>query len=475
MNAQTSFSSKEIQAASSDQYLNGLLKQCQGQTVALQDSETATWLQQVRDHASSSLAQSSMPTKRDEEWRFTDLSPLMQHDFQADGEASVAPSTVEGLTLPEASTTRLVFVNGVYSHQLSDVTDLPKGVYVGNLSCMSAAHTSRLQNYLAQQEGSEELFTALNTASLTDAAVIWAAPNQIVETPIHLLFLSVPGETPTLSQPRALVVAHTSASLEVIEQYTSLSESENRPNTGELPARQGELPARPYLTNAVTEIWAEENAQVTHTRVQQESQQGFHIGKSAITQSRDSRYTCNAISFGARLSRHKLDVFCHGSQSDTNLNGLTVIRGEQLSDTHSAIAYTTPHCTSDQLHKCIIDDRAHAVFNGKVFVPKAAQLTNAAQLNRNLLLSPKAHVNTKPQLQITADNVQCSHGATVSQLEADELFYLRSRGLNESDARNLLIDAFAAEMLQRIPTPSLRKTLSASLREGRGQKAEGRG
>jgi Fe-S cluster assembly protein SufD len=216
----------------------------------------------------------------------------------------------------------------------------------------------------------------------------------------------------------------------------------------------------PYFTNAVTEIWVQDNAQVKHNRIQQESENGFHIAKNAIAQARDSRYTCNEINLGGKLYRNNLDIFQTGEQTTTHLNGLVAISGEQVSDTHSAIFLTKPHGTTDQLHKCIIDGSAHAVFNGKVFVPKAAQLTNAAQLNRNLLLSPRARVNTKPELQITADNVKCSHGATVSQLEADEVFYLRSRGLTEADSRRLLVDAFAAEILECISIESLRQTLT---------------
>jgi Fe-S cluster assembly protein SufD len=215
-----------------------------------------------------------------------------------------------------------------------------------------------------------------------------------------------------------------------------------------------------YFTNAVTEIVLEENAQVSHTRIERESKAAFHIGKSAIAQGRYSRYTCDAITLGAKLSRHNLEVFQTGEGTETTLNGLTLIGGEQLADTHSAIALNHPNGTSNQLHKCIVDDRAHAVFNGKVFVPQTAQFTNASQLNRNLLLSPKARVDTKPQLEITADQVKCSHGATVSQLDADEVFYLQSRGINETDARELLLDAFAAEILNCIPVTSLRQRLS---------------
>jgi Fe-S cluster assembly protein SufD len=271
--------------------------------------------------------------------------------------------------------------------------------------------------------------------------------NVVVETPIHLVFISVVGETATISQPRCLVVAEGGSQVTLVEEYTNRRGAESAEEEGV------------YFTNAVTEVWVGDNAEVSHTRVEQEGAEAFHIGKTAIAQSRDSRYTCHAITLGAKLSRHNLEILQTGEQTQTTLNGLTIISGKQLSDTHSAIALNYPHGTSDQLHKCIVGDRAHAVFNGKILVPKAAQLTNASQLNRNLLLSSKARVDTKPQLEITADNVKCAHGATVSQLEDDEIFYLQSRGIDENDARKLLINAFAAEVINQIPVPSLREIL----------------
>ncbi|MGK7874529.1 MAG: Fe-S cluster assembly protein SufD [Xenococcaceae cyanobacterium] len=431
-----------------DDYLGGLLRQCEEENSVV-NAGIAIWLEELRQKAASQIVHSRMPTKKDEEWRFTDLSELLQLNFQVAGEATVTPDAVEAFKLPEAAQSRVVFVNGIYAPELSDVSALPEGVYAGNLAKLPLPQSAKIVKYLAQQEGATEVFTALNTSGLKDVAVIWAAPNVVVETPIHLLQLSVAAEYPTFSQPRALVVAETGSSLELVEYYGAIIEG-----CSDIPQN------RPYFTNAVTEIWVQENAQVNHSRIQRESGDGFHIGKSAIAQARDSRYTCNEISLGGKLYRHNLEVLQTGEQTETQLNGLTIIGGEQLADTHSVVSLTKPHGTTDQLHKCIIDNRAHAVFNGKVFVPKAAQLTNAAQLNRNLLLSPKARVNTKPELQITADNVKCSHGATVSQLEADEVFYLRSRGLTESDARHLLIDAFAAEILERIPVESLRQRLT---------------
>ncbi|HEY9903076.1 MAG TPA: Fe-S cluster assembly protein SufD, partial [Candidatus Sericytochromatia bacterium] len=432
-----------------DTYLAGLLNQCQALDLQVIDPDIAALLQELRARASLWLDKLTIPTKRDEEWRFTDLSRLLKVNFQKpEVNVDLAESAVAELSLPEAPI-RLVFVNGVYTANLSSLTDLPEGLVVGNLAQLPVTHRSKVSQYLAQPQGVTDVFTSLNTAGLTDAAVVWVAKNTVVETPIHLLFLSVANESATINQPRCLVVAESGSQVTLVEDYLNRKDAKEEV----------------YFTNAVTEIFLEQNAQVSHTRIQRESEAAFHIGKSAIAQARDSRYTCNAISFGARLSRHNLEVLQTGEQTETTLNGLTVIAGEQLADTHSVLAYTKPYGTSNQLHKCIVADKAHAVFNGKVFVPQAAQLTNAGQLNRNLLLSPKARVDTKPQLEITADNVKCSHGATVGQLEADEIFYLQSRGLNQADARNLLIDAFAAEILNQVPIPSLSQQLSQFVRE----------
>jgi Fe-S cluster assembly protein SufD len=435
-------------SSSQDAYLIELLNQSQALGLQVIDPEMVALLNELRDRASQWVKKLTLPTRRDEEWRFTDLSPLSQVNFQTSTNSALPESLLNQFALPEAPI-RLAFVNGVYAAQLSSLADLPEGLVVSNLAQLPVTHRSRVGEYLAQQQGATELFTALNTASLTDAAVVWVAKNTVVETPIHLLFISTTDEVPIISQPRCLVVAETGSQLSLVESYVASVDG-----CPDIPVH------RPYFTNPVTEIWVEENAQVTHTRSQREAADAIHIGKSAIAQARNSRYTCNAITLGAKLSRHHLDVYQTGEGTETTLNGLTMIGGEQVADTHSAIALNHPHGISNQLHKCIVDDRGHAVFNGKVFVPKAAQFTNAGQLNRNLLLSPKARVDTKPQLEITADQVKCSHGATVSQLDADEVFYLQSRGLNEANARELLLDAFAAEILNRIPVASLRHRLA---------------
>ncbi|PMB42874.1 Fe-S cluster assembly protein SufD [Fischerella thermalis CCMEE 5205] len=406
-------------------------------------SKSEGWLQQVRDRAANWVRHSVLPTTRDEEWRFTDLSALRQVKFNVETRLIASLQDID--ILPEAANSRLVFVNGIYVPELSAVAGLPKGVVVSNLD---AASQLGVQKYLAQAEGALDVFTALNTAGINDVAVVWVPKNVVVETLIHLVFIAA-GDEPFISQPRCLVVAESGSQVSLVEEYRNRHDAKNAKDV--------------YLTNAVTEIWIEDNAQVNHTRVEWDSREAFHVGKTAVTQGRYSRYTCNAISLGGRVSRHNLEILQTGEQTETNLNGLTVIGGNQLADTHSAIALNYPYGTSRQLHKTIVGDRAHAVFNGKVFVPKLAQLTDAAQLNRNLLLSSKARVDTKPQLEITADNVKCAHGATVSQLEDDEIFYLQSRGIDEESARSLLVHAFAAEIINQLPVPSLCEKLTQTI------------
>ncbi len=403
--------------------------------------DTLSGLQDIRDHATARIQELAIPSTRDEEWRFTDLSSLLEIQWQAiAGQPSaIAQTEIEPFYLPEASI-RLVFVDGVYLPELSAIADLPADVFVGDFTTAQTGGRADLLAHLAQQPGAAETFTTLNTASLTDGAIVVIPANQVIESPIHLLFVSTAGQAVAVTHPRCLVTVGTNSSVTLIEDYVAVSDSV-------------------YFTNAVTEIAIAANAQVSHTRVQRDSKAAFHIGKTAVSQARDARYTCNAIAFGAALSRHNLEVYQTGEQTSTTLNGLTFISGAQVADTHSLISYTKPHGSSNQIHKCIVDGKAHAVFNGKIFVPQAAQLTDARQLSQNLLLSEKARIDTKPQLEITADNVKCAHGATVSQLENDEIFYLQSRGISQAQSVRLLTYAFAYEVIHQIAIASLRDTL----------------
>ncbi|WP_348242803.1 Fe-S cluster assembly protein SufD [Leptolyngbya sp. DQ-M1] len=398
--------------------------------------------QDIRDRAAASVHDRAIPSTRDEEWRFTDVSDLLSLSLKIAEPASLSFPQIEAFLLPETTNSRLVFVDGVFAADLSAIDDLPDGVVVSNLETVLELMPS-VKDYIAKLPGEDEVFTALNTASLTDSAIVFVPRNQDVEVPIHLLFVSTQAEA--IVQPRVCVIAETGSRVTLIEDFVSLTEGA-------------------YFTNTVTEIAVAENAEVRHTRVQRDSNAAFHIGRTAVSQARDSRYSCTAVNFGGRLSRHNLDVYQTGEQTETTLNGLTVIDGDRIGDTHSLLSLSKPYGVGNQVNKTIASDRAHAIFNGKVFVPQAAQQTDARQLSRNLLLSPKARVDTKPQLEIVADNVKCAHGATVSQLEDDEVFYLQSRGIDQDSARKLLTYAFAIEIIDQIPVPTLRDRLSAFIR-----------
>jgi Fe-S cluster assembly protein SufD len=432
-----------------DTYLNALLDQA---AAAAQQSVLS--LAELRETAKALVGEHTFPSPRDEAWRFTDLSPMLPVTYQAAG--PVEPKVLEdlrervaSLILPEAQGRCLVFVNGYYAAALSSTADLPSGVTLTPLTGLTSAPDPSLDlsARLARLPGSHEVFTALNTVGFVDAAVIRVAQNQLIEQPIQVLYLIAPGAAPLLVQPRCLVIAEANSSLTLIEQFWS-----------------GDQQTADF-SNSVTELWLQENAQVNHVRLQEEGQTQVHIGKTAVSQGQDSRYQITAITLGAKIARHHLEIYQAGPQTETHLYGLSALQGSQLADTHSLIALQHPYGTASQLQKNIVDDRAHAVFNGKVFVPREAQQTNAAQLNRNLLLSNRAKIDTKPELDIVADNVKCAHGATVSQLAADEVFYLQSRGIAAAAAQRLLLYAFAMEVVDKISLASLKARLAQHLNQ----------
>lgn len=413
-----------------DRYLEALLNQAE---LAAQSS-TLT-LDTLRASARALVQERTFPSNRDENWRFTDLSSLLSTDFQSPAGLTESVLAEAKKLLSKVSLTvgsQVVFVNGVWVKALSQ---LAEGVDV--LSQLAAA-----PECLAQLQGSNEVFTALNTAGFTDAAVIHISKNTAVEQPVQVIYLTI-GDA-LFVQPRCLVVAEASSAVTLVEEFHGAGSS---------------------FTNSVTEVWVHENAEVTHLRLQQEAAEAVHIGKTAVSQGRDSRYRTTAINLGASISRHNLEVYQAGPQTETTLNGLTAIRDRQLADTHSLVALSHSHGTADQLQKNIMDDRAHGVFNGQVYVPQKAQLTNASQLNRNLLISPKARVDTKPELDIVANDVKCAHGATVSQLAPDEVFYLQSRGINRDQAQRLLIYAFAMEIIEPIPVAPLRERMTQYIQQ----------
>jgi Fe-S cluster assembly protein SufD len=303
----------------------------------------------------------------------------------------------------------------------------------------------------------DRAFVALNTALMEDGAYVRIPRGVIVEEPIHLLFVgSAADGAPAVSHPRILIVAEENSQATVIETFVGVGDGVGRPTPG-LP--DGGV----YFTNAVTEIVAAENAVLDHYRVQRESETAFHIATQWVQQARSSNFASHAISLGGALVRTDITAVLDGPGIESTLNGLYVVGGQQHVDTHTAIDHAQPHCNSHELYKGILDGRATAVFNGKIFVRQDAQKTDAKQTNQNLLLSRDAVIDTKPQLEIFADDVRCTHGATVGQLDADALFYLRSRGIDAAEARALLTYAFASDILGRIKVAPLRTALEELL------------
>ena len=414
-------------------------------------SSPLAWLNALRRAAVERVGVLTLPTTRDEEWRFTDISPFNKMSFAPAQSATPLEAADVVHFIIEEATSRLVFVDGIYAPQLSTATmgiDAHSGAVVSNLSAAIAVHTTRIEPHLGRHVGfNNDAFTAQNTAFLHDAAVVIVPRDVAAAAPVHLLFIATQKEV--VSTPRCLVVAEAGSAVTVIEDYVVLYQ----------PRWQEEA----HFTNAVTEIALADNARVNHVRVQREGSKAFHIANCAVSLGRASNYQSVSVALGARISRYNLNVLQKAEGVTCALDGLTLISGRQLADTHTSIDHATPHGSSHQLHKCIVGGSAHAVFNGKVMVREGAQRTDAQQSNRNLLLTGKAHIDTKPQLEIFASDVKCTHGATVGQLDREEVFYLQSRGLSEAAARNLLTYAFGAEVIDRIPIASLRRQLEQTV------------
>ena len=399
---------------------------------ALPASPTS-WLNQRRAAALERANALSVPTTRDEEWRFTDLAPLNRLHLELPP-AVIAPVDAAPFAVPEAAL-RLTFVDGIYAPSLSSRSVAPAGVTVSTLAEALKKNAILIEPHLAAHaDFDKQVFTAMNTAWLRDGAVVYLAKNAVVSEPLHVLFIATRKDAAIC--PRCLIVVESGAECTVIEDYVAATDEA-------------------YFTNAVTEIAIAPNARVRHVRVQRESAQAIHIASCAVSLAKDASYVSQSVAFGARLSRFNLDVIHNGEGAEAMIDGLALISGQQLADTHTLMDHAHPNGRCTQLHKTIVGGAAHAVFNGKVFVREGAQLTNSAQQSRNLLLSSTARVDTKPQLEIFADDVKCAHGATVGQLDAEQLFYLKSRGLPDVQARNLLTYAFGAEIVDRIPVKSL--------------------
>ncbi len=401
------------------------------------------WLAEIRKSAFARFSGLGFPTTSDEEWRYTNVGPIAATQFEpADTDCKLpTPEEVSPFQFDLAGGCLLVFVNGRFSPDLSSLTPLPDGVEVLSLAEAIRSGNSLLQAHLARHvDFQDQAFAALNTAFMEDGAFIHIPRGVVVKEPIHLLHLSQPNDRATLTHPRHLIVADENSEVTVVESYAGLADEV-------------------YFTNAVTEIVVGENAKVDHYKVERESARALHVATRQVHQFRSSNVSSHTVSFGGGLIRNNINAVLDGEGCDCTLNGLYVLAGEQHVDNHLRVDHAKPHCNSWEFFKGVLDEKSKAVFTGRIVVHKDAQKTDAKQSNMNLLLSEDALVSTKPQLEILADDVKCTHGATIGQINPEAIFYLRTRGIGEEAARSLLIYAFAGESIGQIRLGALRDQL----------------
>ena len=413
-------------------------------------AEGPEWLEPIRRAGAERFAAVGFPAARDEEWRFTPIGPVTQTSWAAvapRGEEP-GPDRLQPFVFGHPEWTTLVFVNGCYSEALSQVGALPAGVRVASLAEALRADGALAEGHLGRHapiEGSA--FTALNAARFRDGGLVSVGAGVDLANPVHLVFVTTPDAGGAAMHPRNLIVVGRGARASVVESYVTLA------------------PEQTYWSNPVTEVSAAAGSWIEHTRIQRESERAFHVGLTHVDQARDSHYRSFTMAMGAAVSRHNLHVRLNDENVETLMYGLYLTRGEQVADNHTAIFHDQPNCRSWEVYKGVLDGRSRAVFNGKVFVRPEAQKTDAKQTNRNLLLSDGARVDTKPQLEIFADDVKCTHGATVGRLDDLALFYARSRGIPVLAAERLLTYAFAAEVIEEVALDPVRQELERLVRE----------
>jgi Fe-S cluster assembly protein SufD len=408
------------------------------------NNDEPSWVRLLRENGFDRFEQVGFPTTDEEEWKYTNVAPIAKIPFEIGSNDSLDKSLLESYFYKETRQSQLVFVNGLYEKELSSIKALPESVVVGDIKdLLKNGQAGLVRDYLARiADYNKDSFTALNTALFSGGAFLFIPKNVEISIPVHLLFLSTSKGRPIISSPRLLIVSERNSSATIIESYASIDNGST------------------YFTNAVVEIFVGENARLMHYKVQREDEKAFHIANTTVDMERNSSYNSTAINVGAALSRHNIGIVLDHEGSECWIDGLYMVGDGQHTDTHSLIDHISPHCKSHQLYKGVLTEKSRAVFNGKVFVHKEAQKTDAFQTNKNLLLSNEARVDTKPQLEIFADDVKCSHGATVGQLEEEELFYLISRGLREETARNLLTYGFAEEIIEKIKLNSIKDELN---------------
>jgi len=394
----------------------------------------------IKAEAAHRLSTVPFPTTKDEEWRFTNIRGISKEQFHQGSLSDVPVANYDTATVPEAQNSTLVFVNGILNPNLSRIDGLPQGVIVEGIRAGLELHADLIASYLNTANNFEDdFFALLNTSQFEDGAFIFIPKNMKVEQTLHLVYITA-GHGSTASFPRNLIVAGNHAEFTVVEEYLGDDQTT-------------------YLTTSLSEVILGEGTHMSHVRLQKDSMNAYHINRIVSKLQRSADLQSYTISLGANVFRNDVRAVMQGEGAHATLDGLVLVNGGQLSDTHSIMDHQVPNCTSHQLHKTIVDDSATSVFNGKIFVRKDAQKTDAFQENHNLQLSLDGMVYTKPQLEIFADDVKCSHGATVGQINDEQEFYLKSRGLDNAQTRELLTYGFATEVIESLPVESIKEDL----------------
>jgi len=396
-------------------------------------SRELSWLRKLRQDGFARFSETGFPTLRDEDWRFTNLSAISETPFRLvrNGHSLPSREDIEPFRIPDVGC-RLVFVDGRFAPNLSSTGKLAPGVTVGNLAGAITRNPGAIELHLGRYLNLQrDAFGALNTAFLEDGGYVHVAKGVVAEEPISLLFVSTAHDSPTVNHPRNLIVAEENSQATIVEDYVSLGEGE-------------------ALCNTVTELVAGDHSVVSHYMIEREHSQAFNVSTLRIQQGRTADVASHSVLIGGALVRNNVHPVLAGEGGECLINGLFIGTGRQHLDNYMLVEHASPHCSSRQFYNGILDGHAHGVFHGRIIVHKDAQKTDAKQTNRNLLISDTAQIDTKPQLEIYADDVKCTHGATIGQIDENSLFYLRSRGIDEASARTLLLVAFASECVERM-------------------------
>lgn len=405
--------------------------------------DVGTELHDLRTAALKNFETKGFPTKKEEAWKYTSLNAVLKNDFSIfpKKENNIEVKDVKKYFLNDLDTYKVIFIDGIFSTFLSSTTHDGLDVCLMSSALTKPKYKMVIDTYFNQVANKEDSLTSLNTAFAYEGAYINIPKSKVVEKPIEIIYFSTGKEDALMVQPRNLVIVGENAHVQIVERHQSLNEN-------------------PVLTNSVTEIFAQKRAIVDYYKVQNDEQTANLIDNTYISQKQESRVAVHTFSFGGNVTRNNLNFYHHGERIDSTLKGITIIGDKQHVDHYTLVNHAQPNCESHQNYKTILDGQSTGVFNGKIFVEKEAQKTDAFQQNNNILLSDKATINAKPQLEIFADDVKCSHGCTIGQLDESAMFYMQQRGIPKKEAKALLMYAFTSEVTSSIKIPELKAKIA---------------